>query len=341
MGHEVTHARVNQGTTRDRGTEDLNEEYAKVMGSYSADGMEFSSSTYTNIELKRDTTTNTHTGNDTSTVIRDNTDGFVETVKQDGDNVDFDAYWTLSDVDRMDILGNPESPIENKINALVAAGLSPDEIKVSLGNNADFKALIKDNDEKFDVIYAQQKDKVDRVNSSIDNTVSTLEVLSTATMAATGTVPLAEKILKKEVSITVAGAIEAGAIDTAAQYSWQVAQQAYDEDFDMSQVDYTDFTLDTTSLGISMGTGFVLLPVVKNTANSIIDSTMATINYNKQISNANTVNRINKLKDRKAVHENYIGTVISIETVSQVVPSAVDTSTNVIVNSIEGQANAE
>jgi hypothetical protein len=51
MGHEVTHARINQGAARDRGSHRLNEEYADTMGDYSADGMEFSSRTYNGVTL--------------------------------------------------------------------------------------------------------------------------------------------------------------------------------------------------------------------------------------------------------------------------------------------------
>lgn len=51
MGHEVTHVRISQGTTRDREDDKLNEEYADTMGSYSSDGMEFSSRIYNNLQL--------------------------------------------------------------------------------------------------------------------------------------------------------------------------------------------------------------------------------------------------------------------------------------------------
>jgi len=61
MGHEVTHARVSQGKVRDRKDEKLNEQYADTMGSYSADGMEFSAGTYSNINLNQNEVTNTHT----------------------------------------------------------------------------------------------------------------------------------------------------------------------------------------------------------------------------------------------------------------------------------------
>ncbi len=90
MGHEVTHARVNQGITRDRESEILNEEYAKVMGSYSADGMEFTNNNYTNnTPIKQITITNTHKGNKDSTLLQTNTKAFADVVRRDGDSVDY------------------------------------------------------------------------------------------------------------------------------------------------------------------------------------------------------------------------------------------------------------
>lgn len=334
MGHEVTHARISQGTTRDRGTETLNEEYADSMGSYSADGMAFSSSTYNNVNLDSKLNTNKHiqTANDKE-LLNTNNESFKDRVKEDGDKVDFEAYWSLGDVDRMNTLSNPKTPIEEKINALVAVGLTPKEIKKSLGNNADFKALLKDGDEKFDTVYTEQKNKVDSVNNKVDVTVSTLEVLGNAALAGTAVVPFTEKMLKKEVSVTVAGAIEAGTIDLGAQYLLQTGRQVYDKNFDMSEVDYTDFTLDTTSLGFAMGAGSVLLPSIKTGTNSIIRSVIARQKYNKQISSANTSGKINKLTDRKEVHDKYLGTVLGIESASEGIPFIIDTTSDYLLKS--------
>ncbi len=61
LGHEVTHARIAQGTTRDRGNKKLNEQYANTMGSYSADGLQFSSTTYNHVELNPTAVSNSHT----------------------------------------------------------------------------------------------------------------------------------------------------------------------------------------------------------------------------------------------------------------------------------------
>ena len=51
MGHEVAHARQNQGQTRQRATKELQEEYADTFGDYSSEGMQFSSATYANVNL--------------------------------------------------------------------------------------------------------------------------------------------------------------------------------------------------------------------------------------------------------------------------------------------------
>jgi len=58
MGHEVAHVRQNQGQTRLRETKRLQEEYSDTFGEYSADGMEFSSSTYNSLNLNTDKASN-------------------------------------------------------------------------------------------------------------------------------------------------------------------------------------------------------------------------------------------------------------------------------------------
>ena len=138
----------------------------------------------------------THIGNSDSGLIISNTDGFINVVKTNGDDVDFDAYWTLSDVDRMNVLSSPNTSIEDKIAALVAVGLSPDEIKSSLKNNADFRALLKDGDETFDTVYAEQKENVDTANNIIDTVTTILEVGSFVAESATGVVALRELVAK-------------------------------------------------------------------------------------------------------------------------------------------------
>lgn len=50
MGHEAAHVRIDQGQTRYREGA-LAEEYADTFGEYSADGMEFSAGSYTNVQL--------------------------------------------------------------------------------------------------------------------------------------------------------------------------------------------------------------------------------------------------------------------------------------------------
>ena len=89
MGHEVTHARINQGTTRDREDVALNEEYANTMGQYAADGMEFSSGTYNNVQLSSNANTNTHTGNKDSELLKRNTQDFKDIVANNPNKVDF------------------------------------------------------------------------------------------------------------------------------------------------------------------------------------------------------------------------------------------------------------
>uniref|UniRef100_UPI003D0CACC4 hypothetical protein n=1 Tax=Sedimenticola sp. TaxID=1940285 RepID=UPI003D0CACC4 len=89
MGHEVTHARINQEKTRDRGTKALNEEYASTMGEYAADGMEFSSGNYNNVQLSQSANTNTHTGNKDSELLKRNTQDFKDIVANNPNKIDF------------------------------------------------------------------------------------------------------------------------------------------------------------------------------------------------------------------------------------------------------------
>ncbi|WP_321778179.1 hemagglutinin repeat-containing protein [Sulfurimonas sp.] len=225
MGHEVTHARISQGTTRDRKDDKLNEAYANTMGSYSADGMEFSSSTYNSINLNSKLNTNKHvqTAKD-KVVLNTNNTNFKNRVKENGDKVDFEAYWSLSDVDRMNILSNPKTPIEEKINALVAVGLTPKEIKKSLGNNSDFKALLKNGDKKFDTVYAEQKNKVDKVNNIVDNTVNALQASELALGGREVVKNVIESITKKSLAFSIKNASWTASVDLTRQVITQVVE---------------------------------------------------------------------------------------------------------------------
>jgi len=76
LGHEVAHARVSQHKVRDRKSDNLNEQYANTMGSYSADGMQFSSTTYNGVNLNANAVTNKHiqTAADTTLLAKNNAD---------------------------------------------------------------------------------------------------------------------------------------------------------------------------------------------------------------------------------------------------------------------------
>ncbi len=83
MGHEITHARIEQGKTRDRKDEKLNEEYANTMGSYSADGLEFSSYNYNNVKL--DNSKPTHLKNrsqEDKITLSTNTDELIANIQK-------------------------------------------------------------------------------------------------------------------------------------------------------------------------------------------------------------------------------------------------------------------
>jgi len=93
MGHEVAHARVSQGKVRDRKSDKLNEQYADTMGGYSADGMEFSAGTYSNINLNQNEVTNKHiqTAADTKLLARNDTSwrANVQRARHDVGKIDY------------------------------------------------------------------------------------------------------------------------------------------------------------------------------------------------------------------------------------------------------------
>jgi filamentous hemagglutinin len=97
MGHEVAHARMNQGQTRQRETQNLQEEYADIMGSYSSSGMEFSGTTYANVNLNNNlpTTPRQQRSNADITRLTDNTNEFIKGVARDNSGDGEIEYETL------------------------------------------------------------------------------------------------------------------------------------------------------------------------------------------------------------------------------------------------------
>ncbi|MCH9741053.1 MAG: hemagglutinin repeat-containing protein [Epsilonproteobacteria bacterium] len=105
MGHEVTHARINQGTTRDRAEgvdietgHRLNEEYADTMGGYSADGLEFSSSNWNDYTVSQ-TSSNMHKENDTSLLMQENNQNFAQVSREHNKDMDYSASEVLDEAD--------------------------------------------------------------------------------------------------------------------------------------------------------------------------------------------------------------------------------------------------
>ncbi|MCV2884698.1 filamentous hemagglutinin N-terminal domain-containing protein [Aestuariibacter sp. AA17] len=84
IGHEITHAQIEQGGTRDRGTDELNEEYAHIRGEYSAENYGFS---FSNNDLGTLNTgnSNQHSGNAVSETLAENTRQFHQEDMTEGD----------------------------------------------------------------------------------------------------------------------------------------------------------------------------------------------------------------------------------------------------------------
>lgn len=89
IGHEVTHALIDQGETRDRENRDDNEAYADLLGSYSEENYNFN---FSNNELGQINTgdTNNHVDNESSELIVGNTEDFWVAALEDPENVDLE-----------------------------------------------------------------------------------------------------------------------------------------------------------------------------------------------------------------------------------------------------------
>ena len=103
MGHEVAHVRQSQGQTRDR-TQGVNkdtgkrlsEEYADTMGDYSSNGMQFSSSSYNNVNLNSNKATiSIVRTNEDNLRLENNTAALVNDIKESNSsngNIDNKIY---------------------------------------------------------------------------------------------------------------------------------------------------------------------------------------------------------------------------------------------------------
>ena len=88
IGHEVTHAQIEQDAIRDRGSEELNEAYSDLKGKYAEDNYGFS---FANNGLGTVNTgvTNNHVGNKTSSLIAGNTTGFVNKARRNPGKMEY------------------------------------------------------------------------------------------------------------------------------------------------------------------------------------------------------------------------------------------------------------
>ena len=88
IGHEVTHAQIEQDTIRNRGSEELNEAYSDLRGNYAEDNYGFS---FANNGLGTVNTgiTNNYVGNKTSSLIAGNTTGLVTTARSNPGKMEY------------------------------------------------------------------------------------------------------------------------------------------------------------------------------------------------------------------------------------------------------------
>jgi len=170
MGHEVTHARINQGTTRDRseGVDEatghrLNEEYADTMGNYSAEGLEFTNNTYTNnAPITQNSHSNTHSGNGDSETIKKNTKEFVQTTVENPDEMEY-SHFTPADISRFksEILQK-----EDELDDLILDGEGDSqeakELRAQIKKNKAELAKFGDSDEAIENNLAKLNQDLDK-----------------------------------------------------------------------------------------------------------------------------------------------------------------------------------
>lgn len=159
IGHEVTHAQIEQETIRDRGSKSLNEEYSTLRGSYSADNYEFS---FAENDLGTLNTgyTNNYVGYGESELLTKNNEEFslLDPTKVDNYNEAGHYYTTFytaletgNDLETSQTLAL-YSQIADEVNSLDATSVALDFVADTISKGALSLLVHTDAKEKMEVI---------------------------------------------------------------------------------------------------------------------------------------------------------------------------------------------
>ncbi|MDU5326736.1 hypothetical protein [Campylobacter ureolyticus] len=106
---------------------------------------------------------------------------------------------------------------------------------------------------------------------------------------------LSQTILKQNAKTSIKYGLEAGVFDGALQIGSQITDQVIDVG---GSVDFRKISLDWDNISRSIISGAVIAPNFFDSSKTIIHSWKANKNLEKQLSNANTINRQNKIQGR-------------------------------------------
>ena len=222
MAHEVAHVRQNQGQTRLR-EGNLNEEYAETFEKYGAEGMEFSATTYTNVDIntKKLTLPKTQTQiqNDQETLASNTNDYQVDKNKADNEDGKLEdrTFYTMQDIHRTKDLDSENA--NDRIKALIETGNSKEKILEEIVKDENLRGMSQ---EDFDKIYSKQKNSVDRTIELTDNMMLSLEASSLAIGGRETVKNIAESITKKSMGFSVENAVTTSAFDVTTQVITQI-----------------------------------------------------------------------------------------------------------------------
>ena len=318
MAHEVAHVRQNQGQTRLR-EGNLNEEYAETFEKYGAEGMEFSATTYTNVDIntKKLTLPKTQTQiqNDQETLASNTNDYQVDKNKADNEDGKLEdrTFYTMQDIHRTKDLDSENA--NDRIKALIETGNSKEKILEEIVKDENLRGMSQ---EDFDKIYSKQKNSVDRTIELTDNMMLSLEASSLAIGGRETVKNIAESITKKSMGFSVENAVTTSAFDVTTQ----VITQIYN-DKDLQQelmhnptkaIQKIVNNIDWIQTSISAGIGSTSIKTGENLKN-LTNRVQAKKTVQKQLDNTKSSTSQNKLTDRiEKIDGQIIGRTIVLTT---------------------------
>ena len=146
-------------------------------------------------------------------------------------------------------------------------------------------------------------------------------IIGAGLLANQGTKMLSQTILKQNAKISIKYGLEAGVFDGALQIGSQITDQMIDVG---GSVDFRKISLDWDNISRSIISGAVIAPNFFDSSKAIIHSWKANKNLEKQLSNANTINRQNKIQGRIDKNNNKLKNHIYFQTTNKMLNKAID-----------------